>query len=70
MDPANVKSHQKEAVDWIFRRETLNSPVSRSLWELENSKKDFKWLVEPCYYLASNATELVLMVFRTTVTST
>ena len=70
MDPANVKSHQKEAVDWIFRRETLNSPVSRSLWELENSKKDFTWLVGLFSYLISNAIELVLMALRTTVTST
>jgi SNF2 family DNA or RNA helicase len=35
----------------VVRRETLNSPVSRSLWELENSTKDFQWSVKPFIFM-------------------
>jgi hypothetical protein len=51
LDATNRVSHQGEAVDYVVRRETLNSPVSRSLWELENSTKDFQWSVKPSIFM-------------------
>lgn len=39
---ANIVSHQKIAVDWVIRRETSNTPISRSLWEIESSSNDLQ----------------------------